>query len=112
MAERERRQSPAASMADERWLVCVSEAPGMDVLIRYAGRVADRLQVPWTAIYVETARTHRLNDAQRDRAADTLRLAERLGASTVTLPGHDIADEIIAYAAANNITPIPMWKTD
>ena len=112
MAERERRQSPAASMADERWLVCVSEAPGMDVLIRYAGRVADRLQVPWTAIYVETARTRRLNDAERDRVADSLRLAERLGASTVTLPGHDIADEIIAYAAENNITQILIGKSD
>jgi len=46
-------------------------------LIRYARRVADRLHAPWTAIYVETARTARLNDSERDRIADYLRLAER-----------------------------------
>ena len=48
--------------AGERVLVCVSEAPSTAGLIRYARRVADRLQAPWTAIYVETARTHRLSE--------------------------------------------------
>ena len=73
--------------AGERVLVCVSEAPSTAGLIRYARRVADRLRVPWTAIYVETARTQRLSDVERDRIADHLRLAERLGASTITIPG-------------------------
>ncbi len=97
--------------AGERVLVCVSEAPSTAGLIRYARRVADRLRVPWTAIYVETARTQRLNDAERDRIADHLRLAERLGASTITIPGRNIADEVVAYAAANNITQIVIGKS-
>src|ERR1700736_927935 len=49
--------------AGERLLVCVSEAPSTAGLIRYARRVADHLRAPWTAIYVEIARTPRLNDA-------------------------------------------------
>ena len=98
--------------AGERVLVCVSEAPSTAGLIRYARRVADRLRVPWTAIYVETARTQRLSDAERDRIADHLRLAERLGASTITIPGRSIADELIAYASANNITQIVIGKSD
>jgi len=94
-------------------LVCVSEAAANTAgLIRYARRVADRLQVPWTAIYVETARTQRLGDAERDRIADFLRLAERLGASTITIPGRNIADEVVAYATANNITQIVIGKSD
>ena len=97
--------------AGERVLVCVSEAPSTAGLIRYARRVADRLRVPWTAIYVETARTQQLNDAERDRIADHLRLAERLGASTITIPGRNIADEVVAYAAANNITQIVIGKS-
>jgi two-component system sensor histidine kinase KdpD len=97
--------------AGERALVCVSEAPSTAGLIRYAKRVADRLQIPWTAIYVETARTARLNDVERDRIADHLRLAERLGASTITLPGRSIADEVVAYATANNITQIVIGKS-
>ena len=98
--------------AGERILVCVSEAPSTAGLIRYARRVADRLRAPWTAIYVETARTQRLNDAERDRIADFLRLAERLGASTITIPGRNIAEEVLAYATANNITQIVIGKSD
>src|SRR5258707_1349990 len=88
--------------AGERVLVCVSEAPSTAGLIRYARRVADHLRAPWTAIYVETARTQRLDDAERDRIADFLRLAERLGASTITIPCRNIAQEVLAYAEANN----------
>src|SRR5438034_821110 len=98
--------------AGERVLVCVSEAPSTAGLIRYARRVAERLQVPWTAIYVETARTQRLTDAERDRIADFLRLAERLGASTMTIPGRNIAEEVVAYATANNITQIVIGKSN
>jgi two-component system sensor histidine kinase KdpD len=97
--------------AGDRVLVCVSEAANTGGLIRYARRVADRLRVPWTGLYVETARTHRLNDAQRDRIADFLRLAERLGASTITIPGRNIAEEVMAYATANNITQIIIGKS-
>ena len=103
---------PGPWAAGERVLVCVSEAPSTAGLIRYAKRLADRLQVPWTAIYVETARTQRLTDVERDRIADHLRLAERLGASTITLPGRNIADEVVAYATANNITQIVIGKSD
>jgi two-component system, OmpR family, sensor histidine kinase KdpD len=102
---------PGPWAAGERVLVCISEAPSTAGLIRYARRVAERLQVPWTAIYVETARTQRLTDAERDRIADFLRLAERLGASTITIPGRNIADELIAYATANNITQIVIGKS-
>jgi two-component system, OmpR family, sensor histidine kinase KdpD len=97
--------------AGERVLVCVSEAPMTAGLIRYARRVADRLRVPWTAIYVETARTHRLTDIERDRIADHLRLAERLGAATITIPGRNIAEEVVAYATSNNITQIVIGKS-
>src|SRR5216684_315070 len=98
--------------AGDRMLVCISEASNTPGLIRYARRAADRLHAPWTAVYVETTRTNRLNDAERDRIADYLRLAERLGASTITIPGRKVADEVVAYAEANNITQIVISKSD
>lgn len=98
--------------AGDRVLVCVSEAANTPALIRYAKRAADRLHAPWVAIYVETARTRRLSDVERDRIADHLRLAERLGGSTITLPGSRIADEVLAHAHANNITQIVIGKSD
>jgi len=98
--------------AGDRMLVCISDASDTPALIRYARRAADRLHAPWTAIYVESARTARLTDAERDRIAEYLRFAERLGASTITIPGRKIADEIVAYAQANNITQIVIGKSD
>src|SRR6267154_2517889 len=98
--------------AGDRLLVCISEHPATAGLVRSARRVADRLHAPWTAIYIETARTQRLDDMERDRVAEHLRLAERLGASTITIPGRNIADEVIAYAEANNITQIVIGKSD
>ena len=92
--------------ASERVLVCVSDRPGGTALVRYARRLADRLRASWTAIYVETSRTQRLNEEERDRVAAALRLAEQLGGQSVTVPAAATADGVIDYAHANNFTHI------
>lgn len=98
--------------ASERLLVCINEAPAAAGLVRAAKRIADRLNAEWFAIYFETARTHQLNEAQRDRVAQTLRLAEQLGAETLTLPGgRRIADDALNFAFDNNITQIVCGKS-
>ncbi|HLZ05851.1 MAG TPA: sensor histidine kinase KdpD [Bradyrhizobium sp.] len=99
--------------AGERILVCVSEDPRAAGLVRYTKRVADRVHAPWTAISIETRRSLQLSDEQRDRLADTLRLAEALGAEAITIPGvgRRIADDIISFAHANNVTQIIIGKS-
>ncbi len=97
--------------AGERVLVGVSEQPSALSMVRYARRLADRLRAPWSAIYVETSRTQRLSDAERDRVADALRLAERLGGETVTIPAPNVATGMIDYARENNFTQIVIAKT-
>lgn len=97
--------------AGERVLVCLSESPQCAALVRYAKRVADRLHAPLTAIYVETPRTHRLSEEERDRIADCQRLAERLGGESLSIPGQDVAEGLLAYAEANNVTQIVIGKT-
>jgi two-component system, OmpR family, sensor histidine kinase KdpD len=100
--------------AGERILVCVSEDPRAAGLVRYTKRLADRVHAPWTAISIETRRSLQLTDEQRDRLADTLRLAEALGAEALTIPGvgRRIADDIINFAHANNVTQIIIGKSD
>jgi two-component system sensor histidine kinase KdpD len=99
--------------AGERILICVGEDPRAASLVRYAKRLADRLHAPWTALSVETRRSLQLSEEQRDRIADTLRLAQALGGEPVTIPGGDrrIADDVIGYAQANNITQIIIGKS-
>jgi two-component system, OmpR family, sensor histidine kinase KdpD len=99
--------------AGERILVCVSEDPRAAGLVRSTKRLADRVHAPWTAISIETRRSLQLTDEQRDRLADTLRLAEALGAEALTIPAVErrIADDILKFAQANNVTQIIIGKS-
>ncbi|QAU45339.1 sensor histidine kinase [Bradyrhizobium guangzhouense] len=99
--------------AGERILVCVSEDPRAASLVRYTKRLADRLHAPFTAISIETRRSLQLSDQERDRLADTLRLAESLGGEALTIPavGRRIADDVINFAQGNNVTQIVIGKS-
>ena len=99
--------------AGERFVVCISEDPRCAGLVRYAKRLGDRLHGPWVALYVEGRRSLQLTEEERDRIADTLRLAEALRGEAVTIPASDrnIADDVIAYAHAHNVTQIIVGKS-
>ncbi len=92
--------------AGDRVLVCVTRRSVGAALVRYGRRIAEGLRAPWTALHVETAASLRLSHADRDRIAETLRLAQSLGGDSVTIPGRDAAEEIIDYARAHNFTHI------
>jgi two-component system, OmpR family, sensor histidine kinase KdpD len=104
---------PGPWAAGERVLVCVSEDPRAAGLVRYAKRLADRLHAPFTALCVETRRSLQWGEEERDRVADTLRLAEALGGEAITIPsgGRSIADDVIRFAQANNVTQIIIGKS-
>src|SRR5215467_1903428 len=99
--------------AGERILVCVSEDPRSAGLVRYAKRLADRLRAPWTALCIETRRRQQLTEKERDRIAEAMRLAEALGGEAITIPSASrrIADDVIAFAHANNATHIVIGKS-
>jgi two-component system sensor histidine kinase KdpD len=99
--------------AGDRILVCVSEDPRATGLVRYAKRLADRLHAPFTAVSIETRRSLQLSDTERDRLADALRLAEALGGEALTIPGvgRRIADDVVKFAHANNVTQIIVGKS-
>jgi two-component system, OmpR family, sensor histidine kinase KdpD len=113
LTEMQARAIPGPWAAGERILVCISEDPRAAGLVRYAKRLADRLHGPWTALYVESRRALQLTEEERDRVADTLRLAEALGGEALTIPSADqrIVDDVIAYAQANNVTQIVTGKS-
>jgi two-component system sensor histidine kinase KdpD len=113
LTEMQARAIPGPWAAGERILVCISEDSRAAGLVRYAKRLADRLHGPLTALYVEGRRSLELTEEQRDRIADTLRLAEALGGEAVTIPSADrsIADDVISYAQENNVTQIIIGKS-
>jgi two-component system, OmpR family, sensor histidine kinase KdpD len=99
--------------AGERILVCISEDRRAAGLVRYAKRLADRLHGPWTALYVEGRRSLQYTEEERDRIADTLRLAETLGGEAVTIPSVELrlADDVIGHAESHNATHIVIGKS-
>ncbi len=95
----------------ERMLVCIG--PGgvtAENLVRAAYRLAQLLKAEWIVVYIETAKLQRLSKEQRDAILRTLKLAEELGAETVTLSGHKLAEEVIGYARTRNATRIVLGK--
>ena len=99
--------------AGERILVCVSEDPKSAGLVRYAKRLADRLHAPWTALCIETRRSLQFSEKERDRLAETMRVAERLGGEAITLPAgaRNIADDVLGFARKQNVTHIVIGKS-
>lgn len=80
--------------------------------------MAASLKAAWFAVYVEDPKMLRLPEAERNRAVYNLRLAEQLGAETITLRGRSIAAEIVNFARQRQITRIvtgkpagSRWKT-
>ena len=101
----------------ERLLVCIGPNPASARLVRTGKRMATALGAPWTVAYVETPAHARLSEEDRAQVVDTLRLAEALGADTVTLTGQRMSEEILAYARRRNVSRIvigkprsPLWR--
>jgi two-component system sensor histidine kinase KdpD len=101
----------------DRLLVAITPSPMSPRLVRASARLSSRLQAPWIAVHVETPKTLRMSAQDRDRLNQTFKMAEQLGAETVTLNGQNISQEIIQYARSRRVTRIilgkparPRWK--
>ncbi|WP_447979841.1 DUF4118 domain-containing protein [Candidatus Nitrospira bockiana] len=101
---------PQTWPAAETILVCVNMKPRGAMLVRAARRMAAGLHAKWIALYVQTSRHLRLPDSERNRVVETLRLAEQLGAETVTLTSDHVSQEILTYARERNVTKIVVGK--
>ncbi len=103
--------------AAERLLVCVGPNPRSIRLIRAAKRMAAGLRAEWIAVYVEAPHKVKPSESDLRQLAQHMRLAESLGAETVTLTGSNASEEILSYARDRNVTKIitgkpthPRWK--
>ena len=97
--------------AGDRVLVCIEGGPRATAVVRHAKRLADQLRAPWSAISVETSRSLRAGAPDQNSVAEALRLTQILGGEPVQIPGQDVADTIVDYARANNITHVIVGKS-
>ena len=93
-------------LARDRFLIAVAPDDQAEQLIRVGKRFADALDAEWLVVSVETPSMLKLGERARNRRVKALRLAESLGAQTVTLDGPSAAATLIEYARLRKITRI------
>ena len=110
-AARQAKSSVTSWATSERLLVCVGPSPSSSKLIRTAKRMAEAFGGEWLAVAVDSGAETSSAGAAKQRILAHLRLAEKLGAETHTLVGRNVADAIVGYARARNVTKIIVGKT-
>ncbi len=93
-------------LASDRILVGIGPDEQAEQLIRAGKRLADALDAEWSAVYVETPALLHLSERERNRRIDLLRLAESLGAESVTLDGPTAAHALRQYAQTRKATRV------
>ena len=105
-------QAPIATT--DRVMVGVSSmSPNASALLRKTARVADRLNAPWYAVYVQTPSEDltRIDAATQRMLSKTLELAQQLGGIPMTFRGPDIASTMWAFAQEYAIKVIVIGKS-
>ena len=121
--DRRRRETPGeeAIAAPDQIMVCLSSGgPNSEMALRYASRLAGKLNRNWYAVYVQTpSEEPTVIDAHTQRIlSGTLTLAKQLGAMVFTYKGEDIADTILRFAREYRVgtivvgspSSLPAWK--
>jgi len=111
----------AGGVTPDQVMVCLSSrGPNSEKLLRYASRLAGKLNRNWYAVYVQTpAEEATVIDSRTQRLlSGTLTLAKELGAMVFTYKGEDIVATILRFAREYRVghivlgspAPVPFWR--
>jgi two-component system sensor histidine kinase KdpD len=101
------------SVTDRVMVGLSSRSPNAPALLRKAARLADRLNAPWYAVYIQTPAEDltRIDAATQRSISKNLELAQQLGAVQMTFRGPDVVRTILAFAREYSIRVIVMGKS-
>jgi two-component system sensor histidine kinase KdpD len=120
-----RRRAPLADevpSSPDQVMVCLSSrSPNSEALLRYASRLAGRLNRNWYAVYVQTSSESptRIDSETQRVLSNALTLAQQLGATVFTYKGDDVVKTILQFAKEYRVGHIvvgrsgrklPLWK--
>ncbi len=113
-------EEEVAATPDQVMVCLSSKGPNSEKLLRYASRLAGRLNRNWYAVYVQTPlESPTAIDARTQRIlSGTLTLAKQLGAIVFTFKGEDVVKTILQFAREYRVghivigspRKIPFWK--
>lgn len=115
----DRKNRPAVEETDrrsatERVMVGLSsKSPYATALLRKAARLADRMNAPWYAVYIQTPAEDltRIDAATQRIIGRNLELAQQLGGTPMTFKGPDVVGAILAFAREYQIRIVILGKS-
>ncbi len=99
------------AQADEHILVCLSSAPSNSKIIRTAAKMADAFSGNFTALYIETPGFASLDEMDKKRLKQNMKLARQLGAKVETVSGDDVPYQIAEFARLSGVTKIVIGRS-
>ena len=97
--------------ADEHILVCLSSAPSNSKIIRTAAKMADAFSGNFTALYIETPGFASLDETNKKRLKQNMKLARQLGAKVEIVSGDDVPYQIAEFARLSGVTKIVIGRS-
>jgi two-component system sensor histidine kinase KdpD len=106
-SEYRRTQGLEQAPIPEKVMVCLSERPGTERLLRVGARIAGRLATNWYAVHVARPDDKGHNDPEAfQRIEEYKRMARDLGAKVITLTDRNVSDALIRFAQQENISHV------
>ena len=111
LTESARIQSRSDYHTDEHILVCLSSSPSNAKIVRTAARMVRAFRGAFTALFVETPDTAAMNQEDKKRLRENMRLARQLGAAIETSYGEDVPYQIAEFARLSGVSQIVIGRS-
>jgi two-component system, OmpR family, sensor histidine kinase KdpD len=111
---RQQREGGRNPPGSERVMVCLSSrSPNTLQLLRKAGRIADRLNAPWYAIYIRTPRERleKVAASTQRQISDALTLAQHLGGISMPFEGATFERAVADFVQEYGITHVLVGRS-
>lgn len=112
-AEKEKKiTSNSEYYTEEHIMICLSSSPSNEKVIRTAARMADAFHGSFTALFVDSSDSSQMDEGNKKRLNDNLKLAQQLGAKITTVFGDDVPSQISEYAKASAVSKIVIGRSN
>ena len=98
------------SKKKEHILVGLSSAPSNSKIVETASKMARAFDANLTALYIKTSQSEVISEENAKRLQNNIKLAERMGATIVTVYGEDVALQMAEYAKTSGATKIVIGR--
>lgn len=96
----------------EHTLVCLSASPSNAKIIKEAAKMAAAFGGSFTALFVQTPDTDKMDADSKRRLQSNIRLAESLGADITAVYGEDVSFQIAEFARISGVTKIIIGRSN